>query len=186
MVTKEAQQRVKILAFWRQYGLKATEDAYGVHRSTLYLWQKILREKGIQGLSPGNQARKNNNRRLVDPLLLAEIRRLRLEVCPNMGKAKVKIFLDQFSEFSKIKTIAKCRRLRKPNDLVVTSPGELVEIDTVVRFVNGLKRYIVTAIDTYGRPAFAWCYTRANSANTRDFFSEATNGLAICSYSCPD
>ena len=47
MVTKEAQQRVKILAFWRQYGLKATEDAYGVHRSTLYLWQKILREKGI-------------------------------------------------------------------------------------------------------------------------------------------
>lgn len=200
MVTKEAQQRIKILDFWRQHGLEATKDAYGVRRSTLYLWQKMLRDKGLAGLSPGSQARKNNNRRLVDSLLLAEIKRLRLEVCPNMGKAKVKIFLDKFSEanglaklseskigriikdkkiyhhrqkvshFGKIKVVARRKRLRKPNDLIVTSPGELVEIDTVVRFVNGLKRYIVTAVDTYGRPAFAWCYARASSANTKDFF----------------
>jgi hypothetical protein len=30
MITKQAQQRHKILMFWRQYGLKATKDAYGV------------------------------------------------------------------------------------------------------------------------------------------------------------
>ena len=207
MVTKEAQQRIKILDFWRCHGLKATKDAYGVRRSTLYLWQKILRDKGVEGLSPGSQARKNNNRRIIDSLLLVEIKRLRLEVCPNMGKAKLKIFLDQFSEangltklseskigriikdkkiyhqrqkvshFGKIKVVARRKRLRKPNDLIVTSPGELVEIDTVIRFVNGLKRYIVTAIDTYGRPAFAWCYTRASSANTKDFFQKLQMAL---------
>ena len=71
MVTKEAQQRIKILDFWRCHGLKATKDAYGVRRSTLYLWQKILRDKGVEGLSPGSQARKNNNRRIIDSLILA-------------------------------------------------------------------------------------------------------------------
>jgi len=202
MVTTEAQQRIKILDFWRNYGLKATRDAYSVSRSTLYLWQKILREKGIEGLSPGSQARKNNNCRLVDSLLVNEIRRLRLEVCPNMGKAKIKIFLDQFSEangltklsestigriikdkkiyhhrqkithYGKIKLVVRHKKLRKPKDLITTRPGELVEIDTIVRFINGLKRYIVTAVDTYGRPAFAWCYTRASSANAKDFFQK--------------
>jgi len=207
MITKEAQQRIKILNFWRQHGLKATEDAYGVKRSSLYLWQKTLRDKGTEGLKPGSQARKNNNRRLIDSLLLAEIRRLRFDVCPNLGKAKIKIFLDQFSEangldklseskigriikdkniyhqrqkvshFGKIKTVARRKRLRKPKDLIATNPGELIEIDTVVRFVNGLKRYIVTAIDTYGRPAFAWCYTRASSATTKDFFQKLQMAL---------
>jgi len=39
-------------------------------------------------LNPGSQARKNNNEMKIHPKLLAEIRRLRLEVCPNMGKVE--------------------------------------------------------------------------------------------------
>lgn len=36
MITKEAKQRLKILNFWQNHGLKATADAFGVKRSTLY------------------------------------------------------------------------------------------------------------------------------------------------------
>ncbi|MBU4142816.1 DDE-type integrase/transposase/recombinase [Patescibacteria group bacterium] len=207
MITKTAENRHKILQFWRKFGDEAVLSAYGAKRSTLYGWQKVLREKGLEGLNPGSQTRKNKNKRIVNDGLVAEIRRLRLDVCPNMGKDKVKVFLDKFCEanglaklseskigriikekkirhhrqkvshFGKIKIARKKKKLRKPDDLKVESPGELVEIDTIVRFVGQMKRYIVTAVDTHGRTAFAWCYNRPTSCNARDFFQKLQSAL---------
>ena len=98
MITKEAKQRKKILLFWRKYGLQATIDAYGAKKSTLYLWWNIYRESDykINSLNPESQARTNNNKKEIHPLILKEIRRLRLEICSNMGKAKIKKYLDVF------------------------------------------------------------------------------------------
>lgn len=53
-----------------------------------------------------------------------------------------------------------------------TKPGELVEIDTVVLFINGIRRYIITAIDIHGRFAYAKAYKTASSASALDFFKE--------------
>jgi putative transposase len=50
-----------------------------------------------------------------------------------------------------------------------TRPGELVEIDTVSIFADGLKRYLLTAIDLPTRFAFAYTYKSSSSANARDF-----------------
>ncbi|MCX6152533.1 MAG: integrase core domain-containing protein [Candidatus Kapabacteria bacterium] len=207
MITKTAENRHEILKFWWKFGDEAALAAYGAKRSTLYGWQKILRAKGIEGLNPGSQARINKNKRLIDSRIIAEIRRLRLEVCPNMGKAKVKIFLDKFcqaeglakyseskigriikekkiyhhrqkvSHFGKIKAAKKSKKLRKPDNFVAKAPGELVEIDTVVRFVGSLKRYIVTAVDTYSRQSFAWCYRHPTSNNAKDFFQKLQMAL---------
>ena len=64
MITKEAETRIKILKFWHEYGLEATKSAFGAKQSTLYLWQKILREGDgkIECLNPGSQARRNKNK----------------------------------------------------------------------------------------------------------------------------
>ena len=51
-------------------------------------------------------------------------------------------------------------------------PGSLVEIDTVVLFINNIKRYIITAIDVYGRFAYAKVYKSPSSTNAKDFFEE--------------
>lgn len=199
MITTTAEDRHKILKFWWKFGDEAALAAYGAKRSTLYGWQKILREKGMSGLNLGSQAPKNRRKRSVNPLIIAEIKRLRLEVCPNLGKAKVKIFLDKFclknklvsiseskigriikekkiyhhrqkiTHFGKIKIAKRQKKERKPDEFKTENPGELVEIDTIVRFVGKMKKYIVTAVDTYGRPAFAWCYDRQNSINATDF-----------------
>jgi transposase InsO family protein len=57
-------------------------------------------------------------------------------------------------------------KLRRPK-------GErVVEIDTIVRFVHGMKRYIVTAIDTETRFAFAGAYKNHSSASAADFLSK--------------
>jgi transposase InsO family protein len=48
-------------------------------------------------------------------------------------------------------------------------PGDLVEIDTVSIFVDGLKRYLLTAIDLPTRFAFAYTYKSNSSVSARDF-----------------
>ena len=75
-------------------------DAYGAKQSTLYLQWKIYKESGYKtnSLNSGKQARINNNKRVIHSLILKEIKRLRLEVCPNMGKAKIKKNLDVFCQ----------------------------------------------------------------------------------------
>ena len=95
MITTEAQESMRILIFWKTHGLKATQDAFKVSRSTLFAWQSAFHAgaKKITALNPGTQARHTQQRRNVDWRIVAEIRRLRLEVCPNIGKDKVGIFL---------------------------------------------------------------------------------------------
>jgi transposase InsO family protein len=204
MITTKAEQRKKILLFWRKYGLKATADAYDVSRSTLYSWWKMYRDSGYvdSSLDPGSQAPIKRRKRIIDHRIISEIKRLRLEVCPNMGKDKIKMFLDQFcqdnniktisastigriikdkkiyhhrqkvSHFGKIKTVKRTKKLRKPKDFTVNDIGDLIEIDTIVKFEWGIKRYILTAVDTNTRYTFAWTYQRPNSRNARDFFQK--------------
>jgi putative transposase len=47
--------------------------------------------------------------------------------------------------------------------------GFLLCIDTVVRYWNGKKRYILTAIDRHTKVAFARMYTTHSSSSARDF-----------------
>lgn len=204
MITDQAEQRLKILQFWREHGLKATYDAFGAKRSTLYYWWKLYKESGykVESLNPGKQARKNNNKREIHPLLLKEIRRLRTEVCPNMGKGKVKKDLDKYcrkhdlpiyseskigriikekkiyhhrqkiSHFGKIKTQNKKKKERKPRDFKAREAGDLIEIDTIVKFCFGMKRYIITAVDVKTRYSFAHAYKSHGSASAKDFFQK--------------
>lgn len=50
--------------------------------------------------------------------------------------------------------------------------GEVVQIDTVVRFDLGIKRYLVTAVDLYSRFSFAYTYTQLSSRIALDFFNK--------------
>ncbi|MCK5084697.1 MAG: hypothetical protein KAQ64_03515, partial [Candidatus Pacebacteria bacterium] len=161
MITKKADQRLKILKFWKKYGLQATTDAYGVKQSTLYSWQKTYSdsEHKLSSLNPGSQRRIDNNKREIHSLILKEIKRLRLDICPNMGKTKIKKDLDIFcknnnlpiyseskigriikekkiyhhrqkvSHFGKVTVVKKKKKRRKPKDLAINNPGDLIEID---------------------------------------------------------
>lgn len=51
-------------------------------------------------------------------------------------------------------------------------PGDLVEVDTVDIFVDGLKRYLITAIDLPTRFAFAYIYKSNSSDCARDFLGK--------------
>jgi len=53
-----------------------------------------------------------------------------------------------------------------------SKPGDLVEMDTVSIFVDGIKRYLFTALDTTTRFAFAYAYKSNSSSNGRDFLNK--------------
>jgi len=50
--------------------------------------------------------------------------------------------------------------------------GDLLQIDTIVKFINGIKRYIVTAIDIKSDFAFAYAHKTASSKSTKDFLEK--------------
>ena len=48
-------------------------------------------------------------------------------------------------------------------------PGDLVQIDCVIKFINGIKRYIVSGIDYRTSFAYSFAYTHLSSAISTDF-----------------
>lgn len=51
-------------------------------------------------------------------------------------------------------------------------PGDLVQMDTISIFANGLKRYLFTALDVNSRIAFAYAYKSDTAANGQDFLKK--------------
>ena len=52
------------------------------------------------------------------------------------------------------------------------SESGYVEIDTIVRFVLGIKVYVFNAVDIYSRFQFSYGYTNLNSRTSTDFFQK--------------
>ena len=99
MITQQAKERCRILAFWNKHGTEATEEAFKVKRRTLFLWQKSLKEgQGkLEALNPKRKTPKNKRKRIWGERLLEEIKRLRIKH-PNLGADKIHPLLLDFAD----------------------------------------------------------------------------------------
>lgn len=199
MITPKAEERARILTFWKKHGDAATREAFEVSRPTLFRWQAMLRKgKGrLESLVPKSTAPKTKRKRViskaVSDLIIGERSRERI------GKEKIarllkddKIAMISASTAGRIlgdlkrqgkltdprhlalngKTGNLMERKPKPHRKKLRSKGHaggLVKADTVVRFTNGIKRYILTAIDLESEFAFAYAYTSHASVHAADF-----------------
>lgn len=190
------ERRVKILTFWSQYGTDATVAAFGVGRSTLFRWQQTLDNSGgnISALDPQSTAPKQRRTRLISPQLEQAIiewrtKRSRIggkKLVPLLKKQGFKVSVSYLDRCIKdLKTLGrlpqsvklswyaksgthkeqsklKVKKVRRPKQ-------QGLEIDTVVRHIDGTKRYTLTAIDVSGRFGYARTYTNHSSDSARDF-----------------
>lgn len=198
MITHEAEERMKILAFWKEHGEKAAKDAYGVSRPTLFRWQKELRAGGgkMESLVPKSTAPKTKRTRVipkpVEDLILKE------RSMERIGKEKLAILIKEdkvgtqsASTVGRMLTDLKRQgKLRNPTKLSYYAKtdafrekakqyrkklrskgheGQLVKADTIVRFTNGIKRYVLTGIDLESEFAFAYGYVSHASKSAADF-----------------
>lgn len=208
MISDKAKDRVRILAFWEKHGTDATTEAFGVSKRTLERWQKVLNESQgkLEALNPKSTAPKKRRSRQTVSVVTDQIIELRTQH-PRMGKDKVHALLVKKGYAGSISTVGRIindlkkkgllsnpkplsfyakggvhrsktklykKRLRRPQSVRV------LEIDTVVRFIDGTKRYILTAIDTETRSAFAGVYTNHGSLSASDFLKRCMEVLPDC------
>lgn len=208
MITEKAKQRVRILAFWERHGEAAAQEAFHVSRRTLFRWQAALQKSGgkLEGLNACSTA-PNRRRKRTSPDGLAErIIALRREH-PRLGKEKLQPLLALAGYRTSVSTVGriisdlrKHGRLSAPTALSLNGRTgmlkervvkrkkkirrphgyRVLEVDTVVRFIDGMKRYILTGVDTERRTAFAAAYTNHGSASAADFLRRTREVLPDC------
>jgi len=206
MITEQAKERCRVLAFWEKHGNDATCEAFRVSKRTLFRWQESLKKEGgkLEGLNATSTAPKSRRKRDVKSEAIDFILNQRKEHY-RIGKKKIAVLLKedlniQYSE-SKIgrilfdlkkrnllpkyvkvsmyartgkiteRIIKKRKKLRR-KDYHPEKAGDLVQVDTVVKFINGVRRYIMTAIDVESDFAFAYGYKNLSSAIGRDFLKK--------------
>jgi hypothetical protein len=71
----------------------------------------------------------------------------------------LRMFPQKITHFGKIRSIKRHKVPRKPKNFKAEYPGHLVSLDTVEKFIYGIRRYIITFEDVHTRLGFAWVTT---------------------------
>ena len=208
MITEKAKQRIRILAFWERHGNKATQEAFTISVRTLFRWQNALKESEgkLEGLNAKSTAPRRRRTRNVLDGIIERIITLRT-AHPRLGKDKIHAILAQEGYQGSISTIGRIltdlkRQGRMPSPHRLSFQGKngtfierimkrkkklrrpkgyrVLEVDTVVRFIDGVKRYILTGVDTQARTAFSAAYTNHGSASAADFLKRTREVLPNC------
>ncbi|MFA4975679.1 MAG: integrase core domain-containing protein [Candidatus Paceibacterota bacterium] len=202
MITEEAKERCRILAFWERHGDEATTEAFKVSRATLFRWQQAL-QKGdgkLEALNKKSTAPKNKRKRVI-PKVVEDFILKEREFDPHLSKDKLSVLMmeDKVANLSPstvgrmLDDLKKDRKLSQTTKLSYHAKtdtfhvklkikrkklrskgheGGLVKADSIVRFHNGVRRYILTAIDKEAKFAFALAYKNHSSDGATDFMQK--------------
>ena len=199
MISKEAERRTKILSVWEKHGYEAVKDVFGISERTLFRWQKLLIEgKGkLESLNPKSKDPKKKRKRIipkpVEDLILKE------RAMEKIGKEKLSVLIKEdgigtqsastvgrmladLKRKGKLQNPSQISFFGKTGRFIEKKPrkirkklrskgheGALAKADTIVRFTNGVKRYILTGIDLETEFAFAYAYASHSSKTAADF-----------------
>ncbi|MFZ6016420.1 MAG: integrase core domain-containing protein [Nitrospirota bacterium] len=102
-----AQQRMKIIKFYEEYGEKATKEAFGADRKVISRWRKRLKEAegSLTGLIPHSTRPYKVRCSNVSPKIINFIKELR-ERHPRLGKEKIKPLLDKYCAENGLKSVS--------------------------------------------------------------------------------
>lgn len=102
-----AQERLKIINFYHQYGETATKTAFGSDRKLVSRWQKRFKASGgrLISLVPRSTRPKQVRQSVTHPKVIDFIGQFR-ELHPGTGKEKLKLDIDEFCQKEQIPTIS--------------------------------------------------------------------------------
>lgn len=196
-VSREAWKRLEWLIFYETKGgfnVLFTCRHFGIAPKTFYKYSNRFNQNPLN-LEDHSRAPQNVRKRTITPIEEDRIIRIRKA---NMfyGKEKLRaeyneLYDEDISAWKIWYTIKKydlypdqkkvekyrLRINRYKNKKKITelkkktqnSLGYLLQIDTIVIHFFGLKRYILTAVDTFGKLAFARTYRNQSSYSASDF-----------------
>jgi ribosomal protein L31E len=102
-----AQQRMKIIKFYEEYGERATKEAFGADRKVISRWKQRLKDSGgsLTALIP-HSTRPRKIRRSNMPHEIVDFIRDFRKKHPKLGKEKIKPLLDMYCYEKGIKPIS--------------------------------------------------------------------------------
>lgn len=122
-----AKYRLKVVEFGIKYGWQAANDAFGVKRSTYFLWKKKVNFQGkLTSLVPRSTRPKRVRQMQVDPRIVLFIKNVR-EQYGRIGKEKLKILLSEY-----------CKEIGIPA-IKATAIGKIIKRNRF--FFEGRKKY---------------------------------------------
>lgn len=194
-LSKDARHRLEWFIWHNTHGenVSLTARHFGLARKTLHQWLGRFDETNLRLL----EERSRRPHRLRSPQFVAE-EVARVQILrgryPSAGRAKLEILYQDDYDCTirpwalrricrdyhleaeravRTKRQSVQRRIvakKRVTELVRQPvPGFLVEADTIVRYWNGQKRYIVTATDLHTRLSFARMYSTKAARNAADF-----------------
>ena len=195
-LSKAAKLRLEWFIFYRT---KAGKDVsltcrhFLVSRKTFYKWLSRFDERNLRLLEDRSRAPQKTRQKEIAPEQESRIVKLRKDhICwgkMKLARLYLNIYGQKISSWKIQYTIKKyrlyfhplkneklqARRKRSQAKKRITElkkqpfPGHLVALDAIVVYWAGLKRYILTAVDTVSKIPFARMYTSKSSKNAADF-----------------
>ena len=197
-LSKNACLRLEWIIFYHtkaQGNASLTVRHFAIHRSQFYYWFNRFDATNLRTMEDKSKAPTRVRQKEFTPLQYERFIELRKKHI-RYGKVKLLVIYqrqypeDQAISDWKIQCMIKrsgiyfkpakqdrinAKRQRAQNKKRITElkkkkrAGFLICLDTVTKYWNSKKRYIVTAIDRYSKVAFARMYATHSSYNTRDF-----------------
>lgn len=198
-LSKAAKLRLEWIIYYQEHNASQSAIHFGISRKTFYKWYGLFDRDNIYSLyklEDKSRAPKHVRQRETTPEQQLRIIQLRKQHI-RYGKMKLeRIYQQTYQEKIsswKIQKVIEARKLyhnpaktakitrkrkqaqkkKRITELNVPfykrKPGYIICIDVIVIYWNSIKRYIFTAIDKFGKVAFARTYKSKSSYNARDF-----------------
>jgi putative transposase len=146
----------RLIEFIRKYRIRKPGMGKVIIKSEL---DRFCRERRLQTISESSVGR-----------VIAELKKNgRL---PGLG-VQFKVIDSHGHLISRSKKLR--RKKNRRNGYQPKEPGDLVQMDSLAIFRDGLKRYMLSAIDLDSRFAFTYSYSNLNSQNATDFLKKLTS-----------
>lgn len=196
-LSKEAKTRLIWIIYYEtkaEFNASLTARHFGIARKTFYKWYNRFEDgKKFKGLEDEDKAPGHVRQKEITSLQEQRIIKLRKrflreskiniaiyyqqEHQEKISSWKVQYVIQKHNLYYNPKQASKVRRKRKraTKKKRITElkkkkrSGFLIQVDTIVIWWNGIKIYIMTAIDVFSKIAFAKFYKKHNSYSAADF-----------------
>ena len=193
---KPARTRLEWMIFYEtkaEGNASLTARHFGIAPKTFYKWKNRFDGKNLRTLESQSTAPKHTRQKEITRTQESRIVALKKQHIAwgkmKMQRLYLNIYEEKISSWKIQYTIAKYKlypnpvkneklkqkRRRNQAKKRITElhkqpfPGFLIALDAMVMYWNGTKRYILTAIDAFGKIAFARMYTTKSSRTAADF-----------------
>jgi transposase InsO family protein len=196
-LSRDARMRLGWMLHWKKTrNASATARHFGISRRTFLTWKTRFDEQDLSTLEDRSRAPAHVRTWQVTPEEEARILVLK-HAHPAWGKAKIQVLYRKahggtisqwkiqrvttrhqcFPEPARVEKRARKRQRSRAKGVkkriqelaLKEEPHFLWQLDTVVRYIDGMKRYIFTAVDHVAKLGFARMYPTKSSQNAADF-----------------